>query len=247
MDKKTANRILGETEAGYDLIASKFSDTRKRFWSELEFIKKYVKDGDRVLDFGCGNGRLLKIMQDRKIEYFGLDVSENLLAEGRKKYGDVVFSKIDPCQKTIPLEDNFFNTVYSIAVFHHFPSRKYREDVAKELFRVTKQDGHIVVTVWYLWPASRRRADVSASRGGQKKYFKNILKNWFEKIKGNSELDWNDCLVSFADNQGNKFQRFHHAFTKRELRKLFESAGFEVEKSEKIGNNLVLVAKKKSA
>lgn len=93
----------------------------------------------------------------------------------------------------------------------------------------------------------------------QRKYIKNIFKNWLSKIQAISggstsireveppcaELDWNDCMISFTDNQGNKFQRFHHAFTKKELKKLFKNAGFEIEKCEIIdGRNIVLVGRK---
>ncbi len=246
MDQETAEKILKETEQGYDLIAGKFSETRKYFWRGLEFIADYVKNGDKVLDFGCGNGRLLELFSDKNIDYFGVDVSEKLIETAKEKYLHPVkssqsevaegefnrasFSKINPLRTTLPFVDNYFNTVYSIAVFHHFPSKKYREDVARELYRVTKKDGHIIITVWNLY---------------QKRYIKNILRNWKNKIFGKSNLDWNDCYISFTDNEGKKFQRFHHAFTKRELKKLFSSAGFKIEKCETInGRNILLIGKK---
>jgi len=56
---------------------------------------------------------------------------------------------------------------------------------------------------------------------GRKGISRNILKNWLDKLKGDSDLDWNDCYISFMDNKRKKFQRFHHAFTKKELKKLF--------------------------
>lgn len=233
MKKEIADKILHETEVGYDSISAKFSQTRKHFWRGLESIKSYTHEGGNVLDFGCGNGRLLELIGEvENIQYFGVDVSSGLIDIANNKYQaqNVYFSKIDPNQTTLAFNDNFFNTVYSIAVFHHFPSKKYRQDVAKELYEKTTNGGHIIITVWHLW---------------QKKYFKNILQNWMDKLKGESELDWNDCEISFTDNQGKKFQRFHHAFTKRELKKLFEDAGFEIEKCEVVdGRNIVLVGKK---
>lgn len=60
MKKEIAEKILQETEAGYDLMAGKFSETRKYFWRGLEFIADYTKEGDKILDFGCGNGRLFR-------------------------------------------------------------------------------------------------------------------------------------------------------------------------------------------
>ena len=246
MKKEIADKILRETEQGYDSVAVKFSDTRKHFWRGLEFIADYAKSGDKILDFGCGNGRLLELVASKKIDYYGTDVSEKLIEIAKDKYVGKSsefdsesesnsdkrhFSKIDPLQTTLPFADEFFNTVYSIAVFHHFPSQKYREDIAKELYRITQKDGHIIITVWNLW---------------QKNYIKNILCNGKDKIFGKSNLDWKDGYISFTDNAGNKFQRFHHAFTKRELKNLFEEAGFEVEKCKTVdGRNILLIAKKK--
>jgi SAM-dependent methyltransferase len=285
MKKNTADKILQETELGYDLIAQKFSQTRKHFWRELEFIKDFCKEGDNVLDFGCGNGRLLNLIEASKINYWGVDVSEKLIEHAKSQHvcERNIFQKINPIQNIsstnfgsqhikgsgkdglvqeekketteqkelvldTPFADKFFNTIYSIAVFHHFPSKKYRQDVANDLYRITADGGHVVVTVWHLW---------------QKKYRKNILKNWKEKFfetvfrmsgirsaglrsdSGVNNLDWNDCHISFEGEDGKKFQRFHHAFTKRELRKLFESAGFETEKCEVAdGRNILYIGKK---
>jgi ubiquinone/menaquinone biosynthesis C-methylase UbiE len=232
MKKETAEKILRETEVGYDLISQKFSQTRKHFWRGLESISDYTHENDNVLDFGCGNGRLLELPEQKKIQYWGADVSAKLIefAQDKHRGGNKHFLKIDPSQTSLAFEDGFFNTIYSIAVFHHFPSQKYREEVAGELFRTTKDGGHIIVTVWYLW---------------QRKYLKKILQNWRRKLKGESILDWNDCEILFTDNQGKKFQRFHHAFTRWELKSLFESAGFKTEKCVIIdGRNIVYVGKK---
>lgn len=236
MDNETANKILTETEQGYDLISEKFSQTRKHFWRVLEFIRDFCAEGNNVLDFGCGNGRLLDLLDPpaggENIKYWGVDVSAKLIEFAKSKHmkENAHFSKINPSQTSLAFESGFFNTIYSIAVFHHFPSKKYREDVAKELFDKTKDGGHVVITVWYLW---------------QGKYFKNIFNNWLDKIKGESALDWNDCKISFTDNQGKKFQRFHHAFTKGELKKLFQRAGFKIERCGIIdGRNIILIGQK---
>lgn len=245
MKREIAEKILQETEQGYDLISDKFSQTRKHFWRGLEFIADYAKDGDKVLDFGCGNGRLLELLKDKNIDYLGVDVSEKLIDIAKAKYPDKTdnFRKISSSD-SLPLPDNSFNTVFSVAVFHHFPSKKYRRDIIKELYRTTKKDGYVVITVWNLW---------------QKKYIKNIIDNWLNKIylsfggsffigeAGSPKwLDWNDCNITFRDNQGKVFNRYHHAFSKCELKNLFKKAGFKIEKCENVGGrNIVLIAKKK--
>lgn len=232
MQKEIAQKILLETEQGYDAKATSFSDTRQRSW-DLEFIAEYIKAGDKVLDFGCGNGRLLEKIQDKQIEYVGADVSQKLLALAKAKYPAFAgkFVKLTG-QTIIPLADNFFNAVVSVAVFHHLPSKEVRMEAAQELLRVTAPGGRVVVTVWNLW---------------QRKYVGKIIYNWLQKILGRSELDWNDCRIAFAGNADGVFERYHHAFTSRELKKLFFVAGFRVEKVEVVNNrNIVLVGRKLS-
>ena len=233
-------------------MALKFSDTRKYFWRSLEFIKDYARDGNTVFDFGCGNGRLLELFHDKNVKYYGGDVSGELISLAKNKYSgnSIKFLKLDPSQVSLPFDNNFFNAVYSIAVFHHFPGKEYREEMAKELYRITKPEGYVVITVWNLWPASLRLASirrsgqaVSASRGGQRKYLKNIIENWVNKILGKSDLDWNDSWITFKDNNGNIFKRYHHAFTKKEVENLFSKAGFKKEMIVK-GKNIIYIGQK---
>jgi tRNA (uracil-5-)-methyltransferase TRM9 len=231
MEDRETQKILEEIETGYDVMSVKFSETRKYFWRGLEFIEEYVKKGDKVLDFGCGNGRLLELFNGKNVAYFGLDISEKLLEIAKKKYPSerANFQKITG-SGSLAFPENSFNAVYSVAVLHHLPGAKRRLEIVKELKRVLKPEGKVIITVWHLW---------------QKKYIKNILQNWKDKLLGKSNWDWNDCYISFADNQGNKFQRFHHAFTKRELKRLFLAAGFKVEKCEIINKrNILLIGKK---
>lgn len=237
MEQKTINKILQETEIGYDMMSKKFSETRKFFWRGLEFIGDYAKDGDKILDFGCGNGRLLELFSNKNIDYFGVDISQKLIDSAKNKYAgnNITFSKINPSQSSLAFTDNFFNSVYSIAVFHHFP-KEHAEKMAQELFRIIKPDGYVIITIWYLWPAMA---------GKQKSYIKNILKNWIGKLTGERELGWNDCYISFKNNEEKIFQRYHHAYTKKELKKIFSNAGFIIEKCEVLNKrNIVLIGKK---
>lgn len=231
MNKEIVEKILEETEQGYDLIADKFSQTRKYFWRDLEFIKNYAKNDDKILDYGCGNGRLLELIGDKNIEYRGVDISQKLIDTASQKYENNrrKFQKISGFD-TLPFPDNYFNIVYSIAVFQHIPSGKLRLKIAKELYRVLMPDGIIIVTVWNLW---------------QMKYLKNVFKNYINKLIYRSKLDWNDCYVSFKDNEGKIFQRYHHTFTKNEFKKLFLAAGFKALKCDIIKKrNIVLIARK---
>ncbi|MFA7319377.1 MAG: methyltransferase domain-containing protein [Parcubacteria group bacterium] len=231
MKKDALEKILSQTEAGYDQMAEKFSGTRSFFWRDLEFIKDQINSGDRVLDFGCGNGRLLEILKNKKIEYYGVDVSQKLVDLAKNKYQELAgnIAKTSGRAK-LDFPDDFFDAVISIAVLHHFPDQDFRLAMAQELYRITKPDGKIIITVWNLW---------------QKKYRQYIWRNIFRRLIGKSSLDLLDCEIPFKNNTGEIFTRFHHAYTKGEIKKIFSQAGFkEIEVCVINNRNLVVTGKK---
>jgi ubiquinone/menaquinone biosynthesis C-methylase UbiE len=73
--------------------------TNALLWSskevqELRFEKLAnigIKTGDSILDIGCGFGDFYAYLQKQGVEtnFTGIDLSENLLLEGRKQYPDV--------------------------------------------------------------------------------------------------------------------------------------------------------------
>ena len=88
MDRQTQKNLLTLVKSSYEEIADQFNQTRKKYlWPELIKLTKEIKTGDKILDVGCGNGRLLEAFGDKKISYLGVDNSEKLinLAEKNRK------------------------------------------------------------------------------------------------------------------------------------------------------------------
>jgi SAM-dependent methyltransferase len=127
----------------------KRTDEEKNYWNvaalDPDVDNKYISDqntkncldaiGDmepRVLEVGCGVGRLMK--QD----YFGIDISERMLAIAKQRHPECNFMLSDG--RTIPFEDKYFQTVYSVLVFQHIPFDGFVQYV-KEISRVLKDDG----------------------------------------------------------------------------------------------------------
>ena len=236
MNHKREQQILDELETGYDEMSEKFSGTRKYFWGDFSFVADYAKDGDKILDLGCGNGRLTEILKEKNIEYFGVDVSRELIEIAKKNYEkeSISFSKISD-SSSLSFPNDFFNTIFSIAVFHHFP-KNYAMKVARELFRVTKPGGVVVISAWNLW---------------QKRFWKNIfgidvIFKKFLRIGEYRGLGLKDIFISFKNNnKQNIFYRYHYAYTQKELENILIRVGFEIEKSLILNNkNIVIVGRK---
>ena len=209
MKRETAIKILEEVKANYDLIAENFSRTRHSVWNEFKPLGRFAQDGDKVLDLGCGNGRLIELF-DQKIEYYGIDNAAALIAIAKQKYPAGDFRVFDGLK--IPWPDNYFDVVYCIAVLHHIPG-PLREEFLVEAKRVLKPGGQLIIAVYYLWQKDT--------------YWGLLLKFSLDKILGKSNLDFFDIKEPFFKTA----ERYFHVFRKRELKELISSRGFRIKKA----------------
>lgn len=132
MEEKYAVQLLRKIKDDYDRIAEEFSQKRSYLSGDILELKKYAEEGDKILDLGCGNGRLFELFKGMKVSYVGADVSGNLLAAAKRKYpaADSTGSPLADFQKidflSFPFPDGSFDKVYCLSVFHHIPSRDFR-------------------------------------------------------------------------------------------------------------------------
>lgn len=220
MKQNYADYLIQKNKDAYDTISEHFNETRAFLWEGLSDFAKYSKDGECVLDFGCGNGRLIEIFKGKKIDYTGLDISKNLIEITKKKYQDNFPEAIQKAEFlqtdgfSIPFPDGYFDNIYSIAVLHHIPSVQFRSDLLKEFKRVLKPQGKIILTVWNLWQGSSKEL---------------IFKYAIKKIIGQSKMDFKDIFVPWKNQSGEILaERYYRAFTMAELKKIVARAGFNI-------------------
>jgi ubiquinone/menaquinone biosynthesis C-methylase UbiE len=104
--------------------------------------------GMKVLDIGCGPG-----IDARKISEFvgdngnviGIDYDDKMIADAHKeaKSSNTQFIKADVC--SMPFEDNYFDAVRAERLFQVLPKSIDFNTVVKEIIRVTKEEGVIVL------------------------------------------------------------------------------------------------------
>jgi ubiquinone/menaquinone biosynthesis C-methylase UbiE len=204
--------VLKKNKEVYNTISDQFAQTRKFLWDDLKPLSEYISDGDVVLDLGCGTGRLYQLFQNFQgqegVFYTGIDNSEGQIAMAKKQFPEASFLVGD--MLALPFEDTHFNTIYSIAAFHHLADEKTRLKALEEMKRVLKPGGQVIMTNWNL----------SGTFGSKK-----VAQGQYTNIGDNN------FLVPWKDSDGKNFgERFYHSFSREELNTLFVQAGFEVEK-----------------
>ncbi len=225
MKKDYANYILQKNKENYNLIAEDYERSRNFIW-DIEKISTYLEQNDKILDIGCGSGRMVKILKDKNIDYVGIDISEALIKIARKRYPNNNFMVDDGLSLSFP--DCTFDKIFCIRTFHHIPSFVLRTRFLSEIARVLKPNGLLVITVWNLWGLKNAR-NVKA-----------VLKNIFLKIIGRSRLDIKDAWIPWAG----RTERYYHFFTKGELKGLCQRAGIEIQSINSAPTDIYLIAKK---
>lgn len=229
--------IVQKTRLDYNKIARHFATTRSDTWPELEQFKPFIKDGQCILDWGCGGGRLLLMLKDRQIQYYGVDQSTELLKIAKKKFASEVKQGIAhffcTASRVKKFPEGCFDLVFMVASFFHLPDAKSRLQLLEKTYAEMKVGGRLVMTVW------------------------NLESDW---AKEKQEKSWkkigeNDFLIPWKNPEGIvEAERYYHHFTKEELKDLLTQANFKIERLDyyatnnwsdaKGGRNLVVVANK---
>jgi len=223
MDNNTKKELLETSKKNYNKIATDFNETRKKnLWPPLlEIIDKNIESGDKILDVGCGSGRLFRILQDKNIKYLGVDNSKSMIDVSKKEFSDFAGCFIEGDLLNLGLiNDVDFDYVMCIAVLHHIPSFELRLQALQQMknkVRYSKdKKGKIILTVWNMW--------------SRKKFLKLIFKFYILKLLNKNNLERGDILFNWKNPQKNILsKRYYHAFTKRELKKIINKASLEID------------------
>jgi ubiquinone/menaquinone biosynthesis C-methylase UbiE len=103
--------------------------------------------GDRVLDVGCSSGylvRLLAAAAGPSGSVTGLDPSEAAIAHARRRAPAGASFTAGVAQDLSAFPDGSFDVVTSTLAMHHVPARK-RQDAFREMYRVTRPGGRLLI------------------------------------------------------------------------------------------------------
>jgi ubiquinone/menaquinone biosynthesis C-methylase UbiE len=108
-----------------------------------------INKGLKVLDLGCGDGTTAIPAAKRGADVLGVDIARNLVAAGNQRIKEEGLTNITiqfgDATNLADLKDNMFDMVVSIFGAMFAPSP---DQVAKEMVRVTRPGGKIVMGNW---------------------------------------------------------------------------------------------------
>lgn len=115
----------------------------------IDVFSKYVSKSSKILDVGCGYGRVLNELYNNSYNnLYGIDFSEKMIERGK-----VLFPYLNLCvQKSASLdfEDNSFDGVILFAVLTCIIKDSEQEALINEIRRVLKPDGVLYINDFLL-------------------------------------------------------------------------------------------------
>ena len=97
----------------------------------------------RALEIGCGPGRLMRPMSRHFGEIHGVDVADEMIAQARAKLADIPWAHAHTASGSdlAQFSSDYFDFVYSYAVFQHIPSADVVFSYLRETVRVLRPGG----------------------------------------------------------------------------------------------------------
>lgn len=137
-----------EVKKVYDIIAEEYiSHSERSFYNIhiadpafLELIDELDLEDKKVLELGCGSGKHISYLVNKKAEVYGADICKELLNSAREKNPDIEF-KVADIDKKLPYNSSFFDVVVSNLVVHYSSNIL---NLLMEINRILKKGGFFV-------------------------------------------------------------------------------------------------------
>jgi ubiquinone/menaquinone biosynthesis C-methylase UbiE len=136
-----------DTREYFDSVAHKWEEMRRTFFGEgvrkAAIAAADIKPSSIVADVGVGTGFLAEGALAAGARVIGIDSSESMLAEARRRFAGQDFEARKGEINSLPLRTGEVDVVLANMVLHHAPDPPRG---IREMSRVLKQGGRLVIT-----------------------------------------------------------------------------------------------------
>jgi ubiquinone/menaquinone biosynthesis C-methylase UbiE len=206
-------------------------DDLEDFWSRGEQVVDKIQGrlgvaagpDDRVVEIGCGIGRLTRVFAARTAHVWAFDISSEMLQRAREAVGELPnVDWIHGDGTTLnPVEDGAATVCFSFVVFQHLPDPAITLGYVREMGRVLRPGG------WSAFQISNDPAIHKPHSHGLRRRLKSILGR---APRGQSHPAWLGSAVDL-----------------RELEQTADQAGLDVERVTGPGTQFCLVLLRRRA
>jgi len=235
MDDEMIERLLALNRTFYAAFADQFANSRSVSDPALTSILPYLPSRARILDVGCGNGRLALLLDRERpgCFYVGVDATAALIAEARDQaaglaHTEATFVRLDvtdaswveelTATKPDVGDGERFDCGVALAVLHHVPDLRLRARVLADMARLLAPEGYLIVSTWRFMAHTRMRRK---------------LVDWTEVDVDEERLEAGDYLLDWK--RGGRGLRYCHMVDEEELEELAAMGGLAVRETFRAG------------
>lgn len=223
MQFSTAQTLLALNQQFYRTVADHFDATRQGWTPGQLDIVPYFQPATKqnpvtVIDVGCGNGRLARLLAEQGIHchYTGVDGDARLLDLAAEAIADLPEITANFIQADLsdphwadPLQNKTYDVAVCLATIQHLPGYRLRLHLVKTLHNLTRQ--WVILSCWQF---------LTSQRFVQKQI------DWAEIGLSDSDVEPGDALLPWQS--GVHAIRYVHQVDETELAALAADSGLQI-------------------
>ena len=114
----------------------------------LDWLRKHLEPKARILDYGCGYGRITALLSEQGYHVVGVDAAAAMIEKARALHSNLSFQQITP--PVVPFPDGFFDAAVLFAVLTCIPDNDDQIATINELQRVVRPGGLLYISDYWL-------------------------------------------------------------------------------------------------
>lgn len=194
-----------------NLEIDNYPEIYQRYLSkEINAVVGFLENSGKVLDVGCGTGRIIPIVSPLVEEYTGIDIKPDYIKTAKKltkEHDNVQIEKLDALELSKKFKENTFDK--SICIWNTIGCVKDDKLVIQEIAKVTKKEFFFSVIA---------------------KGTLELRKEYYEKLNIDYEIDKEKEEIH------SKEWCISKAYSREDILKLVEGTGFKIKTIDKVEN-----------
>ena len=207
----------------YDIFYKK-----KDYKKEVEFLKKFIKKEDKIIDVGCGTGIHASILEKDNYNIDGLDINVEMLNIARTRLRGNLYNQN---MLNINVNTKYDVIISMFAVINHLKNIKELENTLKNFKKILNINGKIIIDL-HNPQSSGEKIDI----------YDNIKRTMIWKYDKYTKIETSNIIFNI-NNKEYKTSHTFRIFNIEEIYKCCQKIGLEVidifenYDTNKIGNN----------